>query len=80
MYRLLAATAAESGAAVPAGFIHLPLLPEQVAASIAADAADAERGAGPLPSMALETQLRAVQIALRTTLAEGLRKRRRRHI
>ena len=49
----------ENGSAAPAGFIHLPSLPEQVAQQKAA-----------LPSMALETSVRAVRIAIETLLAE----------
>ncbi len=52
LYSVLDLIAAR-GLAVPAGFIHLPSLPEQAA----------ERGAA-APSMALETSLKAVQAAL----------------
>jgi pyroglutamyl-peptidase len=60
--------------AVPCGFLHLPLLPEQVAGMIEAAAGkpqSAPFAPTDLPSMALETQLRAVDAALRR-LAEGL--------
>jgi pyroglutamyl-peptidase len=43
----------------PAGFLHLPSLPEEVAAKRAAQ-----------PSMPLETQIAGVRIALETSLAE----------
>jgi pyroglutamyl-peptidase len=59
--------------AVPCGFLHLPLLPEQVVAMM--DAAEGKRRTAPfaptdLPSMALETQIRATEAALRC-LAEA---------
>jgi pyroglutamyl-peptidase len=64
MYRLLA----RLPAGVPGGFIHLPPLPAQVAAAIrGAGGRVAERGTG-LASMALELQIRAVEIAVATTL------------
>lgn len=64
MYRLLARLPAD----VPGGFIHLPPLPAQVAGAIRdAGGRVAERGAN-LASMALELQIRAVEIAVATTL------------
>lgn len=52
---------------VPCGFIHLPLLPAEVAARLGRDS-----GAEILPSMAFPFQRRAVEIALATTLGETL--------
>jgi pyroglutamyl-peptidase len=46
------------------GFIHLPYLPEQVADVIASDR---RKGAG-VPSMSLETMVRAVSIAIEVSL------------
>lgn len=66
---------------VPCGFIHLPLLPAQVALAIegklAGDAA-AERAAGgaSLASMAFPLQRRAVEIALEVTLKSAAASRR----
>ncbi len=53
----------ESGRALPAGFIHLPALPEQAA-----------RRSPPIASMSLETMERAVRIALETMVRECSRK------
>ncbi|MBL8700938.1 MAG: pyrrolidone-carboxylate peptidase [Alphaproteobacteria bacterium] len=65
MYRLLDRVPAPT----PCGFIHLPPLPEQVAAQLRdRDGRPPERGA-PLASMDLALQRRAVEIALATTLA-----------
>jgi pyroglutamyl-peptidase len=55
-------------ARVPAGFIHLPLLPAQVAARLG-QIGDAM----PAASMALAVQKRAVEIALKAILAESQR-------
>lgn len=62
MHRIATRTAA-GGAAMRGGFIHLPCLPEQAA-----------RGAG-LPSMALETMVAGLRIAVRTacTVRQDLR-------
>ena len=49
---------------VPCGFIHLPLLPAQVAISL-------ESGSAPQPSMAFPVQRRAVEIALALSLESG---------
>lgn len=69
MYRLLA----RLPAGVPGGFIHLPPLPEQVAATIRGMAGrPPERGAA-LASMPLDLQRRAIEIALATTFAESPR-------
>lgn len=57
LYRLL------SMVRVPCGFIHLPCLPEQVAKGLAkAHLRDDE--AGPQPSMALDTMVAAVRLAV----------------
>lgn len=50
------------GLVIPAGFIHIPFLPEQVV-----------NKPGALPSMALETVVRGLEAALRVIIA-GLRK------
>lgn len=50
---------------VPCGFIHLPLLPAQVAISL-------ESGGTPQPSMAFPVQRRAVEIALELSLESGV--------
>lgn len=47
-----------TGQDIPAGFIHLPSLPQQAA-----------RSSPPMPSMSLETSLCAVQTAIETTAA-----------
>jgi len=67
MYRALTAVPRR----VPCGFIHLPLLPAEVAMRLERDS-----GAANLPSMAFPFQRKAVEIALAVTLAEGLQKRR----
>ena len=46
---------------VPCGFIHLPLLPAQVAIGL-------ESGGNPQPSMAFPVQRRAIEIALELSL------------
>jgi pyroglutamyl-peptidase len=56
---------------VPCGFIHLPLLPAEVAQGLERDS-----GGPILPSMAFPFQRRAVEIALAATLAETSRMRR----
>lgn len=71
MYRVLTMTA-DMAPPPPAGFIHLPLLPEQVAAALGA-LARASDGAALEPSMSFETQLSAVRIALESTLARDRR-------
>lgn len=48
---------AGQGAAVRGGFVHLPYLPEQAAQHVGA------------PSMALETQIQALRVLIRTALA-----------
>lgn len=64
MYRLLGRLPPE----IPGGFIHLPPLPGQVAAAIRdAGGRVAERGTN-LASMALDLQLRAVEIAVEATV------------
>ncbi|MBM3524487.1 MAG: hypothetical protein FJX57_16175 [Alphaproteobacteria bacterium] len=71
MYRLLG----RLSAGVPGGFIHLPPLPEQVAAQLRGmSGRPPERGAA-LASMALELQRRAVEIAIGATLAARRRGR-----
>ena len=68
MYRFLALLPAS----VPCGFVHLPLLPEQAAASLAARGGRmGETGLPGLASMALETQIRGVEIALGAALGSG---------
>lgn len=69
MYRFLRATPAR----VPCGFIHLPLMPAQVAAKLARGC---EIELGRLASMDLSTMQRAAKIALAITLA-ALRRRGR---
>ncbi len=66
MYRTLALLPKR----VPCGFVHLPLLPAQVAAALSRDSTTANPA-----SMAFSLQLRAVDLALRTTLAEKRRSR-----
>ncbi len=56
---------------IPCGFIHLPLLPAEVAMRLERDS-----GAANLPSMAFPFQRKAVEIALTVTLAERREKRR----
>ena len=69
MYRLLQRLPAH----VSCGFVHLPQLPAQAAAALAARAGRAgETGLPGLASMDLETQRRAVEIALATALAAGV--------
>ena len=67
MYRALTAVPRR----VPCGFIHLPLLPAEVAMRLERDS-----GAANLPSMAFPFQRKAVEIALAVTLAEAAQKRR----
>lgn len=55
---------------IPCGFIHLPLLPAEVAARI-----DSDSAAAPPPSMALSVQRKAIQVALAVTLAADAKKR-----
>lgn len=50
----------------PCGFVHLPWLPEQVAARLRT----APPGPEPLPSMALATQIEAVSLILETVLQD----------
>jgi pyroglutamyl-peptidase len=72
LYTLLGALGSEA----PCGFLHLPLLPAQVAAMMEAGAGrpqTAPFAPTDLPSMALETQVRATEAALRR-LAETLPK------
>lgn len=65
MYRLLG----RLPDGVPGGFIHLPPLPEQVAAQLRGMAGrPPERGAA-LASMGLDLQRRAVEVAIAATLA-----------
>jgi pyroglutamyl-peptidase len=52
---------------VPCGFIHLPLLPAQVAIGL-------ESGANPQPSMAFPVQRRAIEIALALSLESAVPK------
>ena len=52
------------GADVPAGFVHLPYTPEQAVAEAEAP----ERGGGVQASVAFETQVEGVRIALETTV------------
>jgi pyroglutamyl-peptidase len=59
MYTLLHHLA-QTAPHIPAGFIHLPGLPEQAA-----------RSARPVPSMSVETSLRAIQAALGTLPIAG---------
>lgn len=47
---------ARAGRSIPAGFVHVPSLPEQAAAR--------DSTAGPLPSMALEVQVLGIRAAL----------------
>lgn len=54
---------------VPCGFIHLPLLPAQVAIAL-------ESGGTPQPSMAFPVQRRAIEIALELSLEKGAPSRR----
>lgn len=64
-------TVQEMGADTPCGFVHLPHLPEQVAANLQQRARErtAEHPARPeLASMHLDTMLRAVRILLDTCL------------
>jgi len=67
MYRALAAVPRR----VPCGFIHLPLLPAEVAIRLERDS-----GTANLPSMAFPFQRKAIELALAVTLAESLQKRR----
>jgi pyroglutamyl-peptidase len=68
MYRLLARVPG----GVPCGFVHLPQLPAQAASALARGGGrSGESGLAGLASMALETQIRAVEIALATALAEA---------
>jgi pyroglutamyl-peptidase len=63
--------AAERAPPLPCGFIHLPYLPQQVAALMAAarePGAAAPRQRTDLPSMALETMVEGVRLAIATTL------------
>lgn len=64
MYLFLIRTAQD----IPCGFIHVPCLPEQVAAALAA----ARNGTGPWPgstaSMSLDLMVAAVQLALEVTI------------
>lgn len=56
----------------PVGFLHVPYLPEQVSAIIAQTASEARmelHQRADLASMAFETQLAALHIAIETTLA-----------
>lgn len=69
MYRFLKATPAH----VPCGFIHLPLMPAQVAAKLARGG---EIELGRLASMALSTMQRATEIALTITLSTRRRRGR----
>jgi len=66
MYRALTAVPRR----VPCGFIHLPLLPAEVARRLERDS-----GAATLPSMAFPFQRKAIQLALAVTLAESAQKR-----
>lgn len=62
---------------VPCGFIHLPLLPVQVALAIEGKLAGTPAaGDSTAPSMAFPFQRRAVEIALEVTLESARRKRR----
>jgi pyroglutamyl-peptidase len=71
LYQFLGALE-QRGKAVPCGFLHLPYLPEQVAGLIAeiqtARTIQRDRNTD-LPSMALDTMVEAVRIALAVTLA-----------
>ena len=62
MYHALAACAARSPAP-PAGFIHLPYLPRQVAGMLAAGQG------GDLASMSLDSMCQGVRLAIETSLA-----------
>ena len=70
MYHALRACA-ERGPAPACGFIHLPYLPEQVAGMVQ-DTREEVRfelhQRGDLASMALETMIEAIRLAIRTTL------------
>ncbi len=70
MYHALEA-AARQEPAPPCGFVHVPYLPQQVA-GIVADTAEEARyelhQRADLASMALETQIQAIRIAIETTL------------
>jgi pyroglutamyl-peptidase len=71
LYHALAACSARSPAP-PCGFIHVPYLPQQVAAMIAAAHADHRlelHQRGDLASMGLEPMREGVRLAIETTLA-----------
>ena len=71
LYHALAA-AARARPAPACGFIHLPYLPQQVAGLVADTAEEARlelHQRADLASMALETQIQAIRIAIETTLA-----------
>jgi pyroglutamyl-peptidase len=71
MYRLLA----RLPESIPTGFIHLPLLPEQVATGLALKNGKAvERELGGLASMTLALQRQAVETALVAALATATAK------
>jgi pyroglutamyl-peptidase len=76
MYRFLAAVPE----AVPCGFIHLPLLRAQVAATLEAQGDGSESGLARLASMEFPTMRKAIEVALATVIsgkpAPGPRKRR----
>lgn len=73
LYHALTAAARQTPSP-PCGFVHLPYLPEQIAGLLADTAREARlelHQRGDLASMALETQVRAVRIAIGTTLDEA---------
>jgi pyroglutamyl-peptidase len=74
MYRLLERLPAP----VPCGFIHLPLLPEQVAQRLAADHGRASERDPRLASMSLDLQLRAITAAIAAQLSSRRRSPRER--
>jgi len=70
LYRALA-TFSHRAAPPPVGFLHVPYLPEQVSAIIGATAAEGRLELyqrGDLASMAFETQLAALRLAIAVTL------------
>lgn len=73
LYHALSAVA-DLDPAPRCGFIHVPYLPRQIAGLLADTAQEARlelHQRGDLASMALETQIAAIRIAIDTTLADG---------
>lgn len=73
LYKTLGILEAE-GLEIPCGFIHVPYLPEQVAQMVASTKTEQQlelHQRGDLSSMALETSVAAIRIAIDTTLGAG---------